>query len=270
MQKAPNWNHLKKKLFYAFLRQRPSPQKMIIFAHMPKAAGISLRETMKMQYGGDKVHEIYPLNKEEALYKLETMPLAEILNKRVITGHEVWNLHQWVPIPFLYITVLRHPVDRVISLYFFIRALPSHRLHQKLTEKNLSIEEFLEWDEGSRGVRNLQARLLAHEHPYEEQNLDVVFHAAKEHLEKYFIVGLTEQYKQSLEMFSQIFHWSNAQETHDNVTTNRPKQIEIAPHIIKKIEELNQVDMAIYESGQKLFKEQQKDLPAVLSQKITR
>ena len=45
---------------YAKLRQLPWPKKTIIFAHMPKTAGISFNTVIKKQYGVKRLLELNP------------------------------------------------------------------------------------------------------------------------------------------------------------------------------------------------------------------
>lgn len=254
----------------SFLRKIPMAGHTIIFAHMPKAAGISLNVVMKKQYGIRQFLELNPKIPRKAYNDVIEMSIWSLLQLRGLSGHVIWGIHEWLPKPFIYITLLRDPVERILSFYAYARSSPTHRLHNEMIEKKMSLEEFLTWEKSAHETENLQCKLLSSAYPYRETNMPTVFTNAKNNLQQYFLVGLTEQFEKSLELFSGSFGWKNVQVERENVTPNRVKRKDVSPQIIKKIEELNKFDMELYEIGNRLFAEQLRDPRAVFLQKTSR
>jgi hypothetical protein len=54
-----------------------------------------------------------------------------------------FGLHKFFPQPCTYITILRDPVDRVISLYYFILRNPDNAVHNEVVSKNMSLKDWV-------------------------------------------------------------------------------------------------------------------------------
>lgn len=83
----------------------------IIFLHIPRTGGISLRKTMDKVYGVGNIgrpwwgtHVEEPINKETR-------------EKAAWYGHFHFGLHSHIGRPVKYITILREPVERILSEY---------------------------------------------------------------------------------------------------------------------------------------------------------
>ena len=189
---------------------------------------------------------------------------------RAISGHVVWGIHEWLPRSFIYITILRDPIDRILSTYSYVLSSATHRLHDEMVNGAMGLEEFLEWDKGAIEVSNLQSKLLSDMYPYREKHMPTVCAKAKYNLKHYCLVGLTEQFDKSLKMFSSLFRWKNVKIERDNVTPNRIRREDVSPRTIRKIEEQNQYDLELYAFGQQLFAEQSQDIHASFARKATR
>ncbi len=100
------------------------------------------------------------------------------------------------------------------------------------------------------GINNWQTRCITSQFDVDTQP-DLAL--AKRYLrEEYAWVGLTERYNDSLELLSYTFGWpSLIQYEKQNVTPNRIDHIE--PDILARIQELNQIDIALYAFAVELF-----------------
>lgn len=256
---------------YPLLRKSFRPgNHTIIFLHMPKAAGMSLNAILKKQYGADRILEVDPKRPRKAYLDIVNMPVWVALKLRGISGHAIWEIHKWLPKPFVYMTVLRDPVERVLSFYSYVAASPSHHLYTKMMNDNMKLDDFLDWSESTFETSNLQTKLLSSSNPFYETYMPDAFERARRNLEKYFLVGLAEQFGKSLEMFSSVFDWMDPQITYENVTPNRVNRKDLPVHTIRKIEAFNKYDMELYEIGVRLFKEQLYDPRSASEQKIIR
>src|SRR5947208_16662837 len=112
----------------------------LVFLHIPKTAGQSVHEFLKKIVGPGAVA---PARVNDQLYGLS---VPELRRYRVVSGHLDWALLDCVREPKFVFTILRNPVDRILSFYFFLRA----------EAKNLSEEQLrLPENEGKQAVLHL-------------------------------------------------------------------------------------------------------------------
>jgi hypothetical protein len=127
---------------------------IIISLHVPKCAGDSLRVTLQktygdgavMDYGDSPFNPSKPVNTDPDYFKkLDKNAFGFLKDKRLVHGHFHPNKYRALD-GALRITVLRDPVDRLISHYFFWKYYPpkDHPLRQYLFEHQLSLEAFAE------------------------------------------------------------------------------------------------------------------------------
>ena len=96
-----------------------------------------------------------------------------------------------------YFTFLRHPVERVVSLYWFLKHASDSHWHREIVDANWSLDE---WLDGSRALwaRNGQTRHLligTHEKACAERELDPrLLSDAMRTLDQFWFVGLTETF----------------------------------------------------------------------------
>jgi hypothetical protein len=104
----------------------------IIFLHIPKTAGQGIHSFFETLF---RPEEICPAREN---FQLLPIPLAQLQQYRVFSGHLDWSLLDSMPQPKFVFTVLRRPIERLLSFYFFLRAkgsklppnalgLPEHR-----------------------------------------------------------------------------------------------------------------------------------------------
>ena len=105
--------------------------RVLIFLHMFKAYGTTLTSRLKSSFH-DSEHAIYNTTPEHprSIYNTPEMKL--------ITGHGLFGVHSLLNKPYTYITLLRDPVERLLSAYWNIREHPEdprfeevHTMHFK-------------------------------------------------------------------------------------------------------------------------------------------
>ncbi|UZW65148.1 sulfotransferase family protein [Priestia flexa] len=132
--------------------------RFLIFMHIPKTAGSTLNKLFQKQY-----------KQEELLIHLPEKQLKEKLQQnpsglKGIGSYYEFVLHKYITKPVSYFSMVRDPVDRIISLYYFLSTSPDYILYEKLKETSLEqfIDEnkqvgnhqtlfFLEWRKGGFG-----------------------------------------------------------------------------------------------------------------------
>jgi hypothetical protein len=218
--------------------------KIAIFVHIPKTAGSTLRSILKKQYDSP---EICFGNKEEMISKLNNFSEEKWEQIKCINGHILFGIHQYLSNrPYVYYTMLRDPVEHVISEYYYILREPHNMAHDKV--KNMSFEEFITSDEFKGRTSNRQTCFISGERKNDLSH-------AKENLSQYFsVVGITEMFDESVFLMGKELGWKGVSyKKKKNVTQNRPKSDEFPKHVIEIIKENNELDIELYNFGKQLL-----------------
>lgn len=236
-------------------------EEVCLFLHIPKAAGQTLYRILERNYPGKQNWLFDPGKAEEGLEELECMEYDQRLELRVCRGHFPFGLHQVVNGPCTYVTILRHPVDRMISHYHYVKEYgPGHYLHQAITENGWSLGEYV-----SSGVSpeldNGQVRLLTDT----EQSVPIGkvtrehFEAAKRNLQRWFsVVGTVDRFDEFLLMLQKRFALPLIDYERVNVTKHRPAMASIPEGDRQSILLWNHWDMKLYEYAGQLMERQMK------------
>ena len=177
------------------------------------------------------------------------MPEERRRRFQVVRGHLYHGLHEYLPQGATYITMLREPVARFLSSYYFILRRPLHPLHRKLKRERLEVEDYLRLIPHR---HNFQCRLIA---GVEDKVIDdgPLLEMAKEHLAKSFsVVGICERFEESLMLIAKTFGWEVPFYENRKVSKNRSR---VDQKAIDMIREHDRLDLELYEFGKGLFEE---------------
>jgi hypothetical protein len=172
----------------------------------------------------------------------------------VFQGHMPFGLHTRLPQPATYLTVLRDPIDRGISEYYYALSRVVHPDHRKM--KELTIEEYIQ----ATPHANVQTKLIAGQDPgydfFAGECTSATLATAKENLLTHFsLVGLTERFEETLALAKAIFGWQVKNYASFNVTKGRPRKDDVPEDIRQAIAERYQYDVALYAFAQELFEQ---------------
>ena len=184
---------------------------------------------------------------------------AERASYDVLTGHVHFGIHRHVPGACAYMTMLRDPVERVVSHYYFVLRKPDHYLHPLVAGRGLTLREYVE-RRTSVELDNDQVRYFTEtthqDLPWGGVTRDHLADA-KRNLESHFpVVGLAERFDESLVMMQCMYGWLNISYERRNVTEKRPRLDEIDAGTVALIRETNRLDVELYELGVRLFERQ--------------
>lgn len=216
---------------------------LIIFMHIPKTGGTTLNAIFRNQYEKNQFYEhLYDLKTKYTMLNQE-----EKNNIIAISGHYSYGIHNIFSKPFTYFTMLRNPVDRVISQYYFLKSTPTI----KPEVKDMTFAEFINYAPTAKNGQTKQVSGLF-KNPSVEK--------AKENLRTFRVIGLTEKFDESLFLMKKVLGWSNIEYNKLNITKKRPLKSELSQKVISLIEEHNQLDIELYKYAQELFEKQIKTL----------
>jgi len=238
--------------------QRKSP--LLIFVHIPKTAGTTLGSLIARQYNVDNIFFCHPERSVtgKTPEDFQLLPLEDRLKYKVISGHLSFGLHERLDDPCTYIAVLRDPVDRAISHYYYVRKRKDHYLHDKVMSENLTLEEYV-----TKGVTlemdNGQTRMLVgdmgYATPFGECPPEFLEQAKRNIREKFAVIGTSERFDETLLVAKKVLGWSMPLYISWKVTRDRPKRQEISPEVAEAIRQQNTLDIELYQYVDELLDE---------------
>jgi hypothetical protein len=227
-----------------------------IFLHIPKTAGVTLGNVLKLKYRPSSILRLESL--EKPLQEIEKVPLDKRRHARVVLGHLHHGVHRYMPQECAYVTILREPVSRVLSMYRYIRGDPYHWLHERMLASGMTLEEFIDCC-ADPGIDNHQTRLISGEGSgsfvpgKEPPKLTANALAnAKRNLEDFLVVGLNERFDESFILIRRAMGWRLPLYVSSNVS-KRANEGATSPKVIERILERNQLDLELYDFARELF-----------------
>jgi hypothetical protein len=223
----------------------------IIFLHVPKTAGTTLNRLIECEYPLFQMYSVDPVFFRWSASHLWQLPPKRLKRTRVFKGHMLFGLHQILPQPATYITVLRDPIDRVISAFYFMRSYKLHPLYWTLRRERWTLEDFVRRSRRD----NAQCKILAGAE-YDAPCTDEIFERAKQNLLRHFsVIGLSERFEESLALMKLRFGWKLRRYASFNVTRARPGKHDLSKATLDLMLEQNSFDVGLYAFATKLFED---------------
>jgi hypothetical protein len=216
---------------------------MIISVHLPKTGGSSFKTLLQEQYGQQMLldyddkpmsHNKLSRNWAAIMHNFRARPLENI---HCIHGHFLPYKYAYLNQESDYVIWLRDPAERIVSHYYYWQRtsnkIQKPPLHHKLTNKELSLEQFCRLP-----------RFWNFYHQY----------LFRFKLENFSFIGLIENYEQSLTLFCKQFHIEKPVSVlFENQNSSRSgKTYDICPSLRHYIEKKNQKDYQLYYQAQRL------------------
>jgi hypothetical protein len=225
----------------------------LIFLHTPKTAGTTLNRIIDWQYDPRLIYTVDPHRIRATIGHLHTLPESRRRRLQVVRGHLTYGVHEYLPQGATYITMLRDPVTRLLSSYYFIQRRPLHPLHRKINRGHLGPEELIRLTPEK---QNLQCRFISGIGKSGSCNARAL-EIAKENLKRSFrVVGLSERFHESLLLIIAAFGWKVPFYQDRKVAKVRAT---VDPKVAQTIREHNSLDVELYEFGKKLFEMELRD-----------
>ena len=232
---------------------RSAFDKNLIFLHLPKNGGSSLRPILRRYFDSSNKFTIRLVRNDKLnIDTFVNLPENKRAKIRYLQGHMSFGLHKYMQGPTDYVTILRKPVDRIISFYYYVLSLPEHRLHREIVDGNMSLYDFAQ-RVNEPDVHNAQVRFISGL----DDRGDLMLEKALENIEHYFpVVGLLEQYNTSLILLKEVYHLHTPYYRIENRSKGRKKVEELPTSTTQLIEELNREDNLLYQAVEERFAKQ--------------
>ena len=217
-----------------------------VFVHIGKTAGTAVRSAITGQFPSDLV---CPKVFYEDIYAL---PIEELSRYRLFCAHIGFDTaHQLGEHLF---TVMRDPVDRVLSLYRYWRKVEGHGSGPELA-KTRSLDAFLEEKSGAviADIHNTQTWQLAFAHDgptrklvSQTHSLDEVYQRAVANLKILDAVGIQENLPAFMDELEHLYGWQLPPLGQVNVTGGRNRRDDLPLATRRKIHGLVEADIELY------------------------
>lgn len=254
--------------------------RVVLFLHIPKTGGTTLKHCIYNEYkmNGNYVAEdgylvngiyYYP----GGFYKETQIPPKVIRamkrdDIRAVTGHFSFGIHSYISRHWTYVTLLRNPVDRVVSFYYhlrkhnwienynWLRARVKNKLDEKILSRDIDIEDFV-LHLSCMEADNDQTRRIAGLDPEFGKCSISILNKAKENLCRDFsAVGVTERFAETLILIKRTLGWAHEPYYLPGlVNKDRPASASLPQRSVDIILERNQLDANLYEFANELLSE---------------
>ncbi|MDG0949875.1 sulfotransferase family 2 domain-containing protein [Bacillus paranthracis] len=234
-----------------------STTELIIFIHIAKTGGTTLRDILDKQYGQDSLF-MYAHETIESLntpIKILNMLKEHIHTARALSGHYSFGMkYEEINDPLLpliktsrkiiYISLLRKPVERIFSLYH-------HHKRNNWLHDDVTFETF---------IRN-KLYTLNHQTICLAGTPNPDFHLAQKNIIQHFaVVGVTDMYIQSLFLMQKHFNWKPLKYNKLNQFIKTSEINDIPKQIVEQINHDNYLDVKLHKFAKRILKKKIKSL----------
>jgi hypothetical protein len=217
----------------------------LVFLHIPKTAGSTLSRMLNRFYPPQRIHTLKTPDIAGAIAEFRGWPDERRHAVALLKGHQPFGLHALLAPGARYITVLRHPVPRIISHYHYLRNNPGHFMHERLVKSGLDVASyagsglFPELDNG----QTRQIAAVPDDRPATRADLA----RALDHIDRHFAwVGITERFDESLVGLAARMRWLDVTYRKHEVGQGwRRESVDAAT--TRAIEAANALDLALYD-----------------------
>ena len=163
----------------------------LFFLHLPKCAGTSFKDVLYRNFPLASLCWIDGNFHEVSTQKLLNLEPSLRDRYACIAGHYQYGLHRHFCGGGVYVTFLREPVQRVLSMYYHIKNAAYHPLKERIDFAEVSLLEFVNSDYDE--IDNIQTRWIC------GQNSEPSVETALERISEHFVAaGISELFDESL------------------------------------------------------------------------
>lgn len=213
---------------------------LIVFLHLEKTAGTTFNHAIGQAIGS----QTYSWFGEAQLNEAYADGTVERLH--AVAGHFQYGLHRLVKRKCLYFTLVRDPIDRIESWYYYQKQAVQDPGHRAASE--LDINAWIDWMIAQRSniVENFQSmRLLGFSLSLPSSSY--AESAIIRHVEKnFFYIAPHTQVEEMASQIADMLGVKLGEVVPGKVSSNKPKASEISEENRLRLLQLNKVDDALH------------------------
>jgi SAM-dependent methyltransferase len=238
-----------------------------IFLHIPRTGGTTLTRIARRQYRPEGIYVIDSTEPARSAAALSSLPPFVRDRLSLIAGHASFGVHRHLG-DGQYFTLIRDPIERVLSHYRYAQQRYEHPLHELALQMSLS--EIVDADLW-RDLSNGQCRALAGEWDFATQEQPgSVLDLARDNLAEHFVLwGLTERFAETLLMAQVVLGWRDVSYTPENATQRRAGSTRTGADVEAAVR-CNALDIALYEELEARFQQGLDELVPDWRRQLTR
>ena len=223
----------------------------LIFDHLPKCGGTSFHNYLEAHYPRKRTFHLKGTGPHQSVQEFRAFSRERRHGFDLVKGHEAHQLLDEVHPDCLAVTVLRDPVDRIISHYAFAKRTPIHYLHAKIHRSGVTLVEFA--TSSCREFKPLRNWYTTHFTGCSTEPLanhpDLADEAIEVIRRRYDIVGFLDEFSSFADAVRDRaglrLHYRGDRL---NVSTDRPSVDELEKSELEQIEELHRADIRLYKA----------------------
>jgi len=247
---------------------------VVCFLHIPRTSGTTFIAILDSFFDHNS---IYP---KQLWHELLNEGTKDFSKYKFFRGHFGYGIYHILDKKPLYLTMLRNPVERLISAIEYRIRDPDPRFILSNKFQGRNILEILN-NPNQKYFPNLQTyhiglepNLYSYIDPSDPDSInylrfskvlrkeakkksdDEIIKLAKNRLEEFPFVGIQEKMKESLFLLYYTFGWKPILTTWRlNISPKRPHSEDLSPEIIDHLSKFSNLDFELHEYGKKLFEE---------------
>jgi hypothetical protein len=269
-----------------------TPPEILVCLRIPKTAGSTMESVFDRCLSDAAFHGHIPAVSTSALLIRSTDAIGELFHQLppdrrkavrcLVDEHVTLDIATLFDRPVRFFTILRHPVDRVISSFYYIRT-KSHLVSYPFI-KDLSLEEYLDSGIGL-DSDNHQVRVLSGcpelDAPWDPQgrpistpqverrHLEMAMHNIEE---RFIVAAALEQFTALVWFFKRLYGWPlhRVLFRRQKADTGRPPLERVSAATRQRLAEMNRYDMELYEWVRERFAQQTRPLEPSFSREVRR
>ncbi|WDL95147.1 sulfotransferase family 2 domain-containing protein [Alicyclobacillus sp. ALC3] len=223
-----------------------SDSDLLTFMHIPKTGGTTLTNIMCQQYQSNVKYSSMKYGAEPSgVVNL----LAELNCAETLSGHFAYGVHRYIPRQCSYVTILRNPIEQVVSWFHVRNKSPFYDPYED------PIEAYVEDPRLEHENLCIQTRFVSGNMTM--PNLEDAKYNLKHGVE---VCAILERFDPSLDLLRREFGWQYVKYQRANVNPDRPLIASLSKSTVAKISKKYEMDMELYQYATQLLLEKLRDL----------
>ena len=232
-----------------------------VFLRIPKTGSTTLKSIVLDKVAAedrfvvsDKVYEVYGDTWRKHSNQKRWRKVYDLFREQskgrntyqCLVGHTWYGVHEGIDVQTQYVTLVRNPVKRFISLYnyFLDRCRKEHWISKELNKRSMTFSDFILDRDLSGHWENQQVQMISGDMSPDQSSLS----KALSNIEKDFLfIGMTEHFDEEVVHLSDLLDWGFPFYKRKNTSKKHVTINHLSPDTICKVIEHNRLDIALYE-----------------------